>query len=167
MEPDWGIKLIQNAEQDDTVPTAGLATMEERIRQTLFVRRMYSAMIATFALMAAAMAMVGLYGIVAYVVGQRTREFGIRLALGAQIRDLLRLVLAEGFQLAAIGIGIGMAGGILAGAALPGLLAGISPLNPPVLLGVSALLGFVVLIACLAPARRATRVEPMEVLRSE
>ncbi len=154
-------------EQDDTVPTAGLATMEERIRQTLFVRRMYSAMIATFALMAAAMAMVGLYGVVAYVVGQRTREFGIRLALGAQIRDLLRLVLAEGFQLAAVGIGIGMVGGILAGAALPGLLAGVSPLNPPVLLGVSALLGFVVLIACLAPARRATRVEPMEVLRSE
>ncbi len=154
-------------EQDELVATAGLATMEERIRQTLFVRRMYSTMLATFALLAAAMAMVGLYGIVAYVVGQRTREFGIRLALGAQMRDLLLLVLREGFQLAAIGIGLGTIGGVLAGAAMPGLLAGVSPLNPPVLAGVSALLGLVVLVACLAPARRAANVDPMEVLRSE
>jgi hypothetical protein len=80
-------------EQDETVATAGLATMEDRIRQSMFLRRMYSGMIATFALIAVAMAMVGLYGIVAYVVGQRTRELGIRLSLGAQVRDLLCLVL--------------------------------------------------------------------------
>lgn len=154
-------------EQDATLPIAGLTTMEERIRQSLFLRRMYSQMTATFALIALAMAMSGLYGIVGYVVGQRTREFGIRLALGAQVRDLLRLVLLEGVRLAVIGAGFGLIGGVLAGFALSGLLLGVSPLDPPVLLGSTALLGGIVLAACLLPARRATRLNILEVLRAE
>jgi ABC-type antimicrobial peptide transport system permease subunit len=154
-------------EQDDTVATAGLATIEERIRQSMFLRRTYSGLLATFALLAAAMAMVGLYGIVAYVVGQRTREFGVRLALGAQARDILGLVLRDGFRLAALGIGLGLLGGMLAGGAMRGVLAGVSPLNPLMLFGVSALLALAVLVACLIPARRAAKVDAMEALRCE
>jgi ABC-type antimicrobial peptide transport system permease subunit len=111
--------------------------------------------------------MVGLYGIVSYVVAQRTREFGVRLALGAQVQDLLRLVLREGSQLAALGLALGLLGGILVGTVMRGLLAGVSPLNPVVLVGVSVLLGVVVFAACLVPARRAAKVDPMVALRTE
>jgi ABC-type antimicrobial peptide transport system permease subunit len=128
---------------------------------------MYSTMTAIFALIAAAMAAAGLYGIIAYVVGQRTREFGIRLALGAHARDLRRLVVREGLALAAAGIGLGLVGGILASAALRPLLMGVHPLDPPVVFGITALLVAIVLAACLIPARRATRLDLVEVLRAE
>jgi putative ABC transport system permease protein len=154
-------------EQDPTLPIAGLTTMEERIKQSLSLRRMYSGMTATFALIATAMAMAGLYGIVAYVVGQRTREFGIRIALGAQVRDLLRLVLREGIQLAVIGIVIGLVGDVLAGFAMSSLLLGVSPVDPAVLSAATALLGAIVLAACLVPARRATKINPIEALRAD
>jgi len=154
-------------EQDPTLPIAGLTTMEERIKQSLSLRRMYSGMTATFAAMAIALAMAGLYGIVAYVVGQRTREFGIRIALGAQVRDLLSLVLREGIQLAAVGIGIGLVGGILSGFAMSSLLMGISPVDPAVLLGTTALLSAIVIVACVLPAHRATKINPIEALRAE
>jgi predicted permease len=154
-------------EQDPTLPLAGLATMEERIRQSMFLRRMYSGMTATFALTAVAMAMAGLYGLVAYVVGQRTHEFGIRLALGAQTRDLLRLVVRDGTRLAVVGMAIGLIGGVLAGGGISVLLAGVSPFDPVVLLTASALLAAVVVVACLAPARRAARLNVLDVLRAE
>ena len=154
-------------EQDPTLPLAGLATMEERIGRSLFLRRAYSSMTATFALVALAMAMTGLYGIIAYVAGQRTREFGVRLALGAQARDLRQAVVREGVRLAAVGIGIGIAGGILAGLALRPLLVGVSPLDPVVLLGATALLVAIVLGASLAPAIRAARLNAVDVLRAE
>jgi ABC-type antimicrobial peptide transport system permease subunit len=142
-------------------------TMEALIRQSLFLRRMYSAMTTTFALLAAAMAAAGLYGIIAYVVGQRTREFGIRLALGAQARDLRRLVVREGLVLAAIGIGLGLVGGLMAAAAMRALLMGVNPLDPLVVFGITALLTAIVLTACLIPSRRATRLDLVEVLRAE
>jgi putative ABC transport system permease protein len=154
-------------QQDATLSPWALTTMETLIRQSLFVRRMYSAMTAAFALIAAAMAAAGLYGIVTYVVGQRTREFGIRLALGAQARDLRRLVLREGLVLAAVGIGLGLAGGILAAAAMRALLMGVNPLDPLVVFGITALLTIIVRAACLIPARRATRLDLVEVLRAE
>jgi ABC-type antimicrobial peptide transport system permease subunit len=154
-------------QQDPVLSPSAMTTMNELIRQSLFLRRMYSAMTTAFALIAAAMAAAGLYGIIAYVVGQRTREFGIRLALGAHARDLRRLVVREGLVLAAMGIGLGLVGGILAGAALRPLLMGVHPLDPPVVFGITALLVTIVFAACLVPARRATRLDLVEVLRAE
>jgi ABC-type antimicrobial peptide transport system permease subunit len=141
--------------------------MEELIGRSLFLRRLYSGMTTVFALIAVVMAMSGLYGVMAYVVGDRTREFGIRLALGAQARDLLRLVSRDGVRLASIGIGIGVIGGVMAGFAVSGLLVGVSPIDPPVLAGTTALLGFVVAVACLVPARRAARLNLLDVLGAE
>jgi putative ABC transport system permease protein len=154
-------------EQDATVCPSAMNTMETLIRQSLFLRRMYSAMTATFALIAAAMAAAGLYGIIVYIVGQRLHEFGIRLALGAQARDLRRLVVRDGLVLAAAGIGAGLVGGILAAAAMRALLMGVNPLDPLVVFGITALLIAIVLAACLIPARRATRLDLVEVLRAE
>jgi predicted permease len=154
-------------EQDPTLPVAGLATMEDRIKQSLLLRRTYSSMTATFALIAVAMAMAGLYGIIAYVVGRRLREFGIRLALGARVRDLRRLVVGEGVRLAAVGVILGVIGGVLAGFGLRGLLWGVSPLDPLVLLCASGSLSALVITACLGPARRAARVNPIKTLHVE
>jgi predicted permease len=154
-------------QQDATLSPSALTTMETLIRQSLFLRRMYSTMTAAFALIAAAMAAAGLYGILAYVVGQRMHEFGIRLALGAQARDLRRLVVREGILLAAIGIGLGLVGGVLAAAAMRAILMGVNPLDPLVVFGITGLLTAIVLAACLIPARRATRLDLVEVLRAE
>ncbi|ACB75138.1 permease [Opitutus terrae PB90-1] len=154
-------------EQDPSLPLMGISTLEKMIGQSLFLRRMYSGMTVLFALVAVAMAMAGLYGIVAYVVGQRTREFGIRLALGAPLRELLRLVLREGARLAAAGFGFGIPAGILAGFALSRLLYGIRPWDPLTIVAATLLLGLIVGCACLAPARRAARVNVIEVLRNE
>jgi predicted permease len=153
--------------QDATLPLAGLATLEQRIRESTFLRRLYSGLTAVFAGVAVAIAMTGIYGIVAYVVGQRTREFGIRLALGARTRDLVQLVVQEGVQLGAIGLALGLVGGGLAGLALRGLLAGVQPFDPLVLSGTLAVLAAVVLAACLMPARRTTRLDVVDVLRAE
>jgi len=154
-------------EQEATLSPSAINTMDDLIRQSLFIRRLYSAMTAAFALVAAAMAAAGLYGVIAYVVGQRMHEFGIRLALGAQARDLYRLVVNQGLALAAMGIGLGLVGGILAATAMRTLLLGVHPLDPLVLLGIIALLIAIVLTACLIPARRATRVDILDVLRAE
>ena len=154
-------------EQDATLSLTGLNTMEERIRQSLFQRRMYSTMTTTFALIAAAMAATGLYGIVAYVGGRRMHEFGIRLALGAQTQDLRRLVLCEALGLARVGIGLGLVGGLLSAGALRTLLMGVNLFDPIVLGGITGLLTAIVLAACLIPARRAMRVEIVDVLRAE
>lgn len=154
-------------EQDPTLPLMGMSTLEKMIRQSLFIRRLYSGFTITFALIAVAMAMAGLYGIVAYVVGQRTREFGIRLALGAPLAELWRLVLREAARLSVAGFTLGIAGGVLAGLALSGLLFGVRPWDPMTITGALALLAVIVGCACFVPARRATRLNVIEVLRNE
>jgi predicted permease len=154
-------------QQDATMSPSAMTTMEALIRQSLFVRRMYSVMTVIFALIAAAMAAAGLYGIIAYTVGQRLHEFGIRLALGARADDLRRLVVREGLVLAFVGIGAGLVGGVLAAVAMRSLLMGITPLDPLVVICVTSLLLAIVLTACLIPARRATRLDLVEVLRAE
>jgi putative ABC transport system permease protein len=105
------------------------------------------------------------YGVVAYSAGQRSHEFGIRMALGAQSRDVLRLVMGQGLKLALIGAAIGMLATLSVARLMAGLLFGVQPTDPPTLLGVAALLVAVALLACWIPAYRATRIAPLEALR--
>jgi ABC-type antimicrobial peptide transport system permease subunit len=154
-------------EQDPTLPLAGLATMEERIEQSLAVRRMYSGLTLAFALVAFLLVVAGLYGIVGYVVGQRTREFGIRLALGARAHDLSRLIVREGLALSGVGIVFGLIFGIMAATALRAILVGVSPFDPLIVPGITVLLIAIVIAASYIPSRRARRVDLVEVLRAE
>jgi putative ABC transport system permease protein len=113
------------------------------------------------------LAMVGIYGVIAWTVRQRTREIGVRMALGAQRSAVLALVLRRGLKLATAGIVLGLLGAIGLTQLLRSLLFGVSPADPLTLLAVPALMLLVALLACWLPARRAARVDPMEALRSE
>ncbi len=109
----------------------------------------------------------GVYGVVAYVVSQRTQEFGVRMALGAQPRNVLQLVLRQGMQLAGLGIAIGLLGAFATTRLLAGFLYGVSPFDPLTFSAVGLILGAISLLACYLPARRATRVNPVDALRAE
>lgn len=142
-------------------------TMEQRIGESLAPRRLNLVLFGLFAVLALVLASVGLYGVVAYAVAQRTQEFGIRMALGAQQRDVLRLVLGQGLKLALLGVAIGIAAALGLARLLVSLLFGVEPTDPMTIAGVSLLLTIVALIACWLPAHRATRVSPTEALRAE
>jgi putative ABC transport system permease protein len=144
-----------------------VATMEQIISRSLAQRRLNLALIGALAALAVVLAAFGLYSLIAYTVAQRTHEIGIRLALGAQRQDILRLVLRQGFKLTAIGIALGLAGASAATQALRSLLYGISPTDPLIFVAVPLLLALVALLACFVPARRATRVDPLLALRCE
>ena len=111
--------------------------------------------------------MIGLYGVKSYVVSRRTREIGIRLALGAARGDVVRLILREGLVLAGVGVAVGLPVALLAGALLRSALYEVSAFDPLVLAGVPAVLGTVAALACWVPARRAARVNPVVALRAE
>jgi ABC-type antimicrobial peptide transport system permease subunit len=113
------------------------------------------------------LACVGLYGIMAYNVARRTHEIGIRLALGAEGRDVLRMVVGQGFKLALIGVAIGIAGALVLTRFLASLLYGLEPTDPLTFIAVSLILIAVALLACYIPARRASKVDPMVALRYE
>jgi putative ABC transport system permease protein len=110
---------------------------------------------------------VGLYGVLAYSVARRTREIGIRMALGAQIDDVIRLILNQGLVLVALGGAMGMAAALATGRLLRAFLFGVSSTDPVAFVGVALLLATVSLFACWLPARRAAKVDPMEALRNE
>jgi ABC-type antimicrobial peptide transport system permease subunit len=124
-------------------------------------------MLSVFAGVAAILAAIGIYGVLAYAVVQRTREIGIRMALGAQRAQVLRLILGRGAMLTAIGIALGLAGAAVGTRVLQDLLFGITPLDPQTFIAVSLLFGLVATVASYLPARRATTVDPMVALRSE
>ena len=113
------------------------------------------------------LASMGLYGVMSFVVTQRTREIGVRIALGAQSGDVVRLFLKEGLRLTIIGLSVGLAGGVVISRLLAAVLVDLSPLDPLAFGGVSIVLALVALLACWVPARRATRVEPLVALRCE
>jgi predicted permease len=152
---------------DPHLPLDGVKTMEMAAAQALAPRRATASLVGVFAVSALLLAAVGLYGVLAYAVGQRTQEFGIRLALGAEPRQVLGLVLREGLVLALSGVALGLALAALLGRALASFLYGIGAYDPAVLIGVPMLLLVVALLACLIPARRAVAVDPMRTLRSE
>jgi len=125
------------------------------------------ALLSTFAGLAIVLASVGLYGVIAYLVAQRTHEIGVRMALGARSRDVLRMVLAHGLRLVAVGVVLGLAGALALTRFLAGQLYGVRPTDPLTFVAVTALLALVALAATWLPARRAARVNPMVALRAE
>jgi putative ABC transport system permease protein len=143
------------------------ATMSQRIEESVAPRRLNLVLFALFAVLALGLASVGLYGVVAYSAAHRTQEFGIRMALGAQPRDVLRLVLSQGLKLALTGVVIGIAAALALARLLTSLLFGVEPSDSITIASVSVLLTAVALVACWIPARRATRISPTTALRSE
>jgi len=152
---------------DSGIPIIQPNSMDEIVAQSLGQRRLIMALLGGFAGLALILAMVGIYGAVAYTVEQRTGEIGVRMALGAQTRDVLRLVVRQGMSPVLIGLVTGLAAAAALGRLLTTQLYEVSATNPLFLAGTAALLAVVGLCACLIPARRATLVNPIEALRNE
>jgi predicted permease len=148
-------------------PVYDVQTMEQVISASLAGRRFPTLLLEIFAGLALALAAVGIYGVISYSVSQRIHEVGIRMALGAQRSDILRLVVRQGIILALTGVGIGIAAGLGLTRLLTKLLYGVRPTDPLTFLAVSLILCAVALTACYIPARRATNVDPMAALRQE
>ena len=140
-------------------------TMHEIIQSSLAPRRFAMLLLGAFAALALVLAGIGLYGVIAYAVGQRTHEIGIRMALGAQKSDVLKMVVVQGLRLALVGVAIGVAGALTR--FLARWLYDAKPADPPTFSAVSLILIVVALVACTLPARRATKVYPMVALRCE
>jgi predicted permease len=152
---------------DPTLPVFGAQTLNETLFASLAERRFSMEMIALFALTALLLAGLGIYGVISYVVSERTHEIGIRLALGAQKGTILQMVLCQGLRLAVVGAAVGLVGALIVSHLMAGLLYGVSPTDPLTFAGVALLLIGVALVACYIPARRAIRVDPLVALRYE
>jgi predicted permease len=152
---------------DPELPLYNVKTMSERTQAALVGRRVPMLLALGFAAVALFLCAVGVYGVLAYQVAQRTREIGIRMALGGTARTISRLVLAESGRMFGLGLGIGLAGAFVAGRAMRNLLYGVQPMDPVVLAAVAAVLAGVALVAALVPARRAQRIDPALALAAE
>jgi putative ABC transport system permease protein len=160
---------VRNAvlEVDKEQPLTRARTMEMAISDSVTQRRLNMILLGIFGALALALAAVGIYGVMSYTVTQRTREIGIRMALGARRRDVLKSVVGQGMSLAASGVGIGLAGAFLVTRLMETLLFGVKPTDPATFGGIALLLLGVAFFACLIPARRATKVDPVVALRFE
>ncbi|HEY0082442.1 MAG TPA: FtsX-like permease family protein, partial [Pyrinomonadaceae bacterium] len=152
---------------DPDLALAHIKTMDQLMDESLGQSRYRGVLLGIFAIVALILAAVGIYGVIAYTVNQRTREIGIRLALGAQKRDILKLVIGQGVILCMIGVAIGVAASLALMRFLSSLLYGVSDTDPLTFAGVVLLLIGVALLACSIPARRAARVDPMIALRQD
>jgi len=154
-------------EIDSSLPVAEVRTMDEVLSSAQARPRFLTLLLTMFSGVALVLAAVGIYGVISYSVAQRTNEFGIRMAMGAGPRDVLRMVLGQGLLLGVIGVALGAAGALALTRLIRGLLFGISSFDPLTFVVMAALLTAVTLVACWVPARRATRVDPMVALRYE
>jgi putative ABC transport system permease protein len=148
-------------------PIFNLHTLDELFRASISRERLALLLLGTFALLALALAALGLFAVLSYTVGQRTREIGVRMALGADASSVVALILLQGARLAGLGLAVGLAAALGTVQLLRSLLYGVTPLDPLNFATVAAVLGIVGALACWFPARRATRVDPLEALRSE
>jgi putative ABC transport system permease protein len=148
-------------------PLEYIATMERIVAVATAETRFYSWMLGVFALLALTLGAMGIYGVMSYSVAQRTHELGVRLALGAQSGDVLRLVVRQGMRLTLLGLVLGLAASLAVTRLLAGLLFGVSATDPLTFVSIAVLLALVALAACWIPARRATKVDPLVALRSE
>ena len=155
------------AELNANIPIFHITTESEQIDRLLFQERLIARLSAFFGLLALVLACVGLYGLLSYEVSRRTREIGIRMALGAQGRDVVHLVVKQGLMLALVGTAAGIAVALAVTRYLTSMLYGVHANDPITIAAVAALLCLVALAACYIPARRATRVDPLVALRYE
>jgi predicted permease len=152
---------------EPNLPVADISTLADQVNLSLFPSRVAAWVLGGFGALALLLAAIGLYGVVSYSVAQRTREIGVRVALGAKEKDVLRLVLGEGLFVIAVGLAIGLLLAFAATRVVAGFLYGVGPTDPLTFIGVPVLLGGVALVASYVPARRATKVDPLVALRYE
>jgi putative ABC transport system permease protein len=157
--------LIRSVDPD--IPVYSLATMDQRLAEQRADVRSLAWLIGTFALLAVLLASIGIYGVMSYVVSQRTQEVGIRIALGAQAIDVWRLIIRQSLKVIVAGIVVGLAGAFALTGFLRGLLFDVQPYDPRVFAMIALLISVVGLLACFVPARRATKVDPLKALRHE
>jgi predicted permease len=152
---------------DPVQPVFGVKTMEQVVSDSLSVRRLYAWLLGIFAALALTLASAGIYGVMSYLVTQRTQEFGVRMALGASSSNVLRMVLRQALLLIAAGLAIGLAGAFAVTRVLANFLFGVKPVDLATFAGVSGVLAAIALLATYLPALRATKVDPMVALRYE
>ncbi len=174
-DPNAAVAAIRQAvrEVDGSLPLNNIRTQVEQADETLRMERLFARLVSLFGLLAQQLASIGLYGVMAYAVAQRTNEIGIRMALGAQQRDVLKMILRQGMTLAVIGVALGLAGAYVLTKYLESwmnlsrMMYGVKITDPLTYGVIAVLLTLVALVACFIPARRATKVDPMVALRYE
>jgi putative ABC transport system permease protein len=152
---------------DPTIPVFGIQTMDEIVAKSMAARRFALEILGIFAIVAFLLACVGIYGVMAYAISQRTGEIGLRMALGAQRGDILRVVLNDAALIVIFGVGAGLLGSLLLTRFLQTLLFDVKPTDPLTFGALTILLASVALLASFIPARRASRIDPLVALRHE
>jgi putative ABC transport system permease protein len=152
---------------DKDLPVFNVRTMDQLLDESIAQQQLAMALLGSFALLALMLAAMGIYGVMSYAVTQRTHEIGVRMAMGAQPSDVLRLVVGQGLTLALIGVAVGISAALAMTRLMASMLFGVSSTDPLTFISISLLLIAVAALACYVPARRAARVDPMVALRYE
>ena len=168
-DPQAILSSVQNEvrQMDKDLPIFAVKTLDEYVSDSVSTPRFNTTLLTLFAAVALVLTVVGLYGVMSYSVAQRTNEIGIRMALGAQTRDVLRLIVGQGFRMVVIGLVIGLAGAYGLTRLMASLLFGVGAKDPVTFAIVAPVLALVALLACYLPARRASKVDPIEAIRYE